>query len=154
MLFRSLRDVASTCEAAGDDRAAALTAARGRLAGWKKLRGAKKAAAARACGKDADALAATLTTQTCLPSPDAPGSTGVPECDAYIATLERYVQCAKVPVEAKQAVQQAIPQLLDGWKQLRDPGVAPEVRRATADACRQAAGALRQAAAQTGCTVP
>jgi hypothetical protein len=150
----ALADVASTCDAAGDDRAAALTRARARAAGWKKLRGARRRAAARTCRTDADQLAATLTTQTCLPGPGAPGSSGIPECDAYVTQIQRLAQCPQMPVAAKQAMQDAIAQTIQGWRGLGDAGVPAEARRAAAQACTQASQALRQAAASMGCPPP
>jgi hypothetical protein len=148
----ALADVESTCDAAGDARGEHLADARGKLGGWKKLRGKARKAASDACSKDADALTSSLVQQGCLPGAGGVG-TGVPECDAYVAILQRYAQCGALPVEAKQSLQQAVIQMADAWKGLRDPGVAPEARKAAADACKQASDALRQAAVAQGCSL-
>lgn len=149
----ALASVESTCDAAPNDtRGAHLADARGKLAGWKKLRGKPKAAAALACEKDSDALVSSLTQTGCLPAAGT-GGTGVAECDAYVAVLQRYAQCNALPVDAKQALLQAVGQMTDAWKSLRDPSVAPEARKAAADACRQAADALRESAKAQGCPI-
>jgi hypothetical protein len=148
----ALADVESTCDAAGEARAEHLTLARGKLAGWKKLRGKARKTASDACSKDADALASSLVQQGCLPGAGGV-CTGVPECDAYVAILQRYAQCGALPVEAKQSLQQAVMQMADAWKGLRDPSVAPEARKAAADACKQASDALRQAAQAQNCPI-
>ncbi len=152
--WMALATVESTCDAAGDARAAHLDDARGKLAGWKKLRGGKRKAADDACAKDAGELAAALGDNGCLPTVSAGGGlTGVPACDAYVGGVQRYAQCKNVPVEAKQALQQAITQMVEGWKMMREPGMPAEARKAAGDACKQALEALKQAATSVGCAI-
>ena len=145
--YVALASIEATCDAAGDQRAAHLTAARGKIAGWKKLAGKARKDAEQVCTKDADALAETLTKASCLPPAGRIGS-GVPECDAYIAVMQRFAQCSQLPVQSKQALLQAVSQMGDAWKNL-----PPESRQAAADACKQGADALRQSAAQLGCQI-
>lgn len=149
----ALATIESTCDAAGDTRTAHLDDAKGKAATWKKAKGKARTAAGDQCTKDATDLSASLTQNGCLPAAGgaALGGTGVPECDAYIATIQRYAQCPKVPVEAKQAIQQAIGQMAQGWAMLRDPAVSADARKAAADACKQAVDALKQSAAAMGC---
>jgi len=147
-------EVATTCDPEDELSRSGYAAARAKIAGWRALRGAKKDAAARTCRGDADKVAAALAARSCLPSPGAIGGSGIPECDAYLAEMQRLVQCPKFPVQAKQAMQQALAQAAQGWQALRDPSVPAESRRTAAQACTQATQALRQAAAQMGCPTP
>jgi hypothetical protein len=79
------------------------------------------------------------------------GVTGVAECDAYLAAFDRYMQCDKVPQQAKDASRSGIRQMKEGWAMLRDPDVPAEAKKAAADACKQATDALKQSARAMGC---
>ena len=138
----ALDDVAVTCHP--DDAAgrAAYRTARTHAASWKRLRGAKRRAMASTCGANADKVEAALVAQGCLPAPGTPGSTGVPECDAYLAAMQRVTQCPKLAVSARQAMRDAMGQLADSWRALQQPGVSDQARRAAASACTQATRAL------------
>jgi hypothetical protein len=77
--------------------------------------------------------------------------TGIPECDSYIRSMERYLQCDMVPQSARDAAKQGMDAMNAGW---RDMGEMPEdARKAAGDACRQAVDALRQGAQAMGCTL-
>jgi hypothetical protein len=121
---------------------------RGKLGAWKKLRGKAKATQADACGKDADALADALDQNGCFPKGGAVGGTGIAECDQYMQALQRFAQCNTVPVEAKQALQQAMSQMGNTWRSL-----SPEAKKAAADACKQGTDAIRSAAKAQGCPI-
>lgn len=82
------------------------------------------------------------------------GTTSVAACDAYVATLEVFLACDKVPPQAGDASRQAIAVMKDAWAQLRDPKVPAEARQAAADACLAGADALRDSAVQLGCPAP
>lgn len=83
-------------------------------------------------------------------SPD--GSTGVPECDAFMAMATTYMACDKVPAEARDAMKQALSQTAQSFAMLRDPSVPPEARKAAADGCTQGTDALKQSMTAMGCT--
>ena len=125
-----------------------LSDLRGKLGGWKKLRGKAKTAQADACTKDGDALADALDQNGCFPKGGAVAGTGIAECDQYMQALERFAQCNTVPVEAKQALQQAMSQMGSTWRSL-----SPEAKKAAADACKQGTDAIRTAAKAQGCPI-
>jgi len=79
------------------------------------------------------------------------GKTGVPECDAYLQAFDRYMQCDKVPQQARDASEDSIAQMRQAWAMLRDPKVPPEAKKAAADACKEAHEALKQSASAMGC---
>lgn len=81
----------------------------------------------------------------------APGSTGIAECDGYLATAEKFAKCDKLPKEAKDAQGQALEAAKAGWASLKDPNVPAEAKKAAADACKQSDDALKQAWTAAGC---
>ncbi len=81
------------------------------------------------------------------------GPTGVPECDEYLKTFDRYIACDKIPQAAIDANKEGIAQMKQGWAMLRDPNVPVEAKKAAGDACRQAVDALKQSAAAMGCSL-
>ena len=84
-------------------------------------------------------------------APAAAGSTGIAECDGYLATAEKFAKCDKLPKEAKDAQTQALEAAKTGWASLKDPNVPPEAKKAAADACKQSDDALQQAWKAAGC---
>jgi hypothetical protein len=151
----ALAAVESTCAAAGDSRGAHLDDARGKAAGWKKLRGKAKKAAADQCAADGATLAGALDGNGCLPRTFAigAGGTGVAACDAYVAGMQRFMMCKNLPIETKQAMQQTTAQMIESFKMMRDPGLPAEARQVAADACKQGLEAVRQSAAAMGCQI-
>jgi hypothetical protein len=143
----ALSSIEATCDAAGDGRDAHLSAARGKLASWKKLAGKARKDAEQACTKDGDAIAASLAQNGCLPAGGVAGS-GLPECDAYVGAMRRFSQCSQLPVQSKQSIEQALSQMGDTWRNL-----PPEGRQQAAEACKQGTDAIRQAAASMGCQI-
>ena len=81
----------------------------------------------------------------------AAGSTGIAECDGYLATAEKFAKCDKLPKEAKDAQTQALEAAKTGWASLKDPNVPAEAKKAAADACKQSDDALKQAWTAAGC---
>jgi hypothetical protein len=79
------------------------------------------------------------------------GSTGLPECDSYLSTAEKFAKCDKLPKEAKDAQMQALEAAKSGWASLKDPSVPAEAKKAAADACKQSDDALKQAWTAAGC---
>ena len=84
-------------------------------------------------------------------APAAAGSTGIAECDGYLATAEKFAKCDKLPKEAKDAQTQALEAAKTGWASLKDPNVPAEAKKAAADACKQSDDALKQAWTAAGC---
>jgi hypothetical protein len=86
------------------------------------------------------------------PAPEptaAAGSTGIPECDAYVATMDKYAKCDKIPADAKKAMVDAFEQGKQGWAALAN---APaETKTAAAGGCKTADDAAKQALTQLGC---
>ncbi|MCE9574507.1 MAG: hypothetical protein K8W52_15270, partial [Deltaproteobacteria bacterium] len=74
-----------------------------------------------------------------------------PACDAYLAGLERYLACDKVPEQARAAMRDSIDQLRQTWRGLSDASMPEEARRAASDACKQASDAIGQSASAMGC---
>jgi hypothetical protein len=105
---------------------------------------AKPAEAKPAEAKPADPAAAAAPAA-------APGSTGIAECDGYLATAEKFAKCDKLPKEAKDAQGQALEAAKAGWASLKDPNVPAEAKKAAADACKQSDDALKQAWTAAGC---
>ena len=70
-----------------------------------------------------------------------------PDCVAYVAILDRYAACAKLPAEARKAMQDVIVQLKHNWAGLGSAAMPPAV----GDACRQGTAAIQQGMASFGC---
>jgi beta-aspartyl-peptidase (threonine type) len=73
-------------------------------------------------------------------------STGIPECDDYIAAVEKLGRCDKLPQAARDAMQDGVDQQRESWKHLDSEG-----RRNSAQACRAGTDAIRQASSASGC---
>jgi hypothetical protein len=59
-----------------------------------------------------------------------------PECDAYIAAVDEYIHCSKVPAEARRGTLQGIEAMKQGWG---DPAtMSPEAIKQINDGCKQA----------------
>jgi hypothetical protein len=100
----------------------------------------------------ADAMNAIVARDAPPPAaPPSTGTTGVPECDEYIAAVDQYAACDKVPAEARDAVQQGSAQMRDALSPLKDPTVPAEARKAAAEGCAAARDALRQSMTAMGC---
>ena len=70
------------------------------------------------------------------------GGTGVPECDAYLRAVDRYLQCDKIPQEARDAMKDSIEQQREAFR---------AAGSAAADGCREASDAIKQTADAVGC---
>ena len=81
----------------------------------------------------------------------APAATGLPECDAYLATAEKFTKCDKIMKEQKDAQLQALEAAKTGWAALSNPAVTPEVKKAAADACKASDDAMKAATTGAGC---
>jgi hypothetical protein len=103
------------------------------------------APAARVAAADAAAPAA--------PAASAP-STGVAECDSYLAALDKYMTCSKIPQSARDAQAASSKQMRAAWNWSNLPEAS---RKAAQDAaksgCSQAHSALQQSGKALGCPV-
>jgi hypothetical protein len=78
-------------------------------------------------------------------------STGLAECDAYVAAMDKYMTCDKVPQSARDAAKQGLDAMKSGWANM---GQMPDdAKKAAGDACKQAVDALKQGAEAMGCTL-
>jgi hypothetical protein len=87
------------------------------------------------------------------PAGGAAASTGVPECDEYVAAIEKFTTCDKVPQAARDAQKQSLDAMKQGWASLSDPATPAEAKKAAADGCKTAVDALKQAATASGCAL-
>jgi hypothetical protein len=78
-------------------------------------------------------------------------STGLPSCDAYIAAMDRYLECDKIPQATRDAARQGMDAMKHGWGDVA--GLPKDVREQAEDACRQSLDALQQGATALGCTI-
>ena len=85
------------------------------------------------------------------PAPHAPWVTGIPGCDLYVAKMELYLQCPKVPQTARDGARQGLDAMKSAWAEMRS--MPPESIAAADDACRQAVDALVQGASALGCVI-
>jgi len=111
---------------------------------------------------DDSAMKADKPADTTTPPPTPPAdqaaapaggaaSTGLPECDAYVAAMDKYMACDKVPQSARDAAKQGLDAMKSGWANM---GTMPDdAKKSAADACKQAVDALKQGAESMGCTL-
>ena len=78
-------------------------------------------------------------------------ATGLAECDAYVAAMEKYLACDKVPQEARDGAKQGLDAMKSGWGDTA--GMPEEAKKAANDACKQAVDALKQGASAMGCEI-
>lgn len=81
----------------------------------------------------------------------AAAATGLAECDAYVAAMEKYLACDKVPQAARDGAKQGLDAMKSGWGDTA--GMPEEAKKAANDACKQAVDALKQGAEAMGCTL-
>jgi len=119
------------------------------IAGCQKQ---KEAADATATTETTATTAMTETTATTVAAAE---TTGVPECDAYLAAVDKYMACEKVPQAARDAQKQARDQMRSGWASWS--GLPEDSRKMAqanaATACTTALSSLKMAASASGCPV-
>lgn len=104
---------------------------------------------------DTGATMATDTAATTATTATNADSTGVAECDSYLAALDKYMQCDKVPQAVRDAQKQSAQQMRNSWSTWSS---LPEAsRKAAQDAaktsCTTALAALKQAATASNCPI-
>lgn len=80
-----------------------------------------------------------------------PSISGIPECDEYIAVMEKYVMCDQIPSSMRDSTRDSIREMADAWRSMA--GMDDETRRMAGDACRQAVTSIRSAADSMGCPI-
>jgi hypothetical protein len=76
-------------------------------------------------------------------------SSGIPECDEYLATAAKFAACDKLPAEAKDAQLKGVEAAKSSWAALKD---APaDAKKAAADSCKASNDGLKQAWTAAGC---
>ena len=94
------------------------------------------------------------TTETTATTTTAAESTGIAECDAYFAAIDKYMMCDKVPQVARDAQKQAREQMRAGWNWQGLPEESRKVAQDSAKAsCTTALTSLKVAASASGCPV-
>jgi hypothetical protein len=83
--------------------------------------------------------------------PAAAGSSGVPDCDAYLAALDKFLACDKVPEQAKAGAKAGSEQLKRALASLQGANVPASAKKAAADGCKQAISAIELGIKQMGC---
>ena len=79
------------------------------------------------------------------------GGSGLAECDTYVAAMEKYLACDKVPQAARDGAKQGLDAMKSSWGDTA--GMPEEAKKAANDACKQAVDALKQGAEAMGCTL-
>ena len=90
-----------------------------------------------------------VTPPPIAPPPGALPTTIEAACAGYLARMDRFMACDKVPKESRDAARQGIDAMKQAWTQAGQ--MPPEAQTAMADACKQAEDALAQAMTATGC---
>lgn len=85
------------------------------------------------------------------PSPATGGASGLADCDAYVALMDKYLSCDKVPQATRDASKQGLDAMKSGWANAA--GMPDDAKKAANDACKQAGDGLKQAATAIGCTL-
>ena len=122
------------------------------VAGCRKQEQAADATAATAATETTVTTETTATTATTVAAAE---TTGVPECDAYLAAVDKYMACEKVPQVARDAQKQARDQMRSGWASWSSlPEDSRKMAQANAaTACTTALSSLKVAASASGCPV-
>jgi len=79
------------------------------------------------------------------------GESGVPECDAYAAAMEKYVDCDEIAEPVKDSAKKGLVALRQTWPMLRDPSTPASAKAAARDACARAREELEASAKAQGC---
>src|SRR5262249_58318145 len=83
-------------------------------------------------------------------APAAKARTGVPECDSYLATFEKYAACDKLPPGRRENQQKALELARRGMAGLDSPNLPAETKAAAAKGCKDGEDAIK-ANAVPGC---
>jgi hypothetical protein len=78
---------------------------------------------------------------------------GLPECDAYMKTFQRFMQCEKVPQVSKDAFQKHFEATRQSWAALANPGFPTQTKKQYAEICKQGESTLQQSAKALDCAL-
>ncbi|CAN5913284.1 hypothetical protein BH11MYX2_BH11MYX2_09490 [soil metagenome] len=109
-----------------------------------------------------DCLAKSMSAGPVVPSPPAPaeatgqqadpipfsGSTGIPECDDYKATVDKLAACDKLPAATRSIMKDSLGQAMLAIRSLPADG-----KQSAATACVMGADGIKQSARAVGCDV-
>ncbi len=119
---------------------------------------AQMAQAAELAGQLMECIAKTeagpMTFEQPTPEPPAPpahGPIGIAGCDDYVAKMEAYVRCDRVPQAARDAARQGIEAMRQAWGDTTT--MSETSRQAAGDGCKAASAAIVEAAEAMGCTL-
>lgn len=79
------------------------------------------------------------------------GKTGIDECDQYVDAVMKYVECDKVPDQAREATKKGLEGMKKGWGDIDN--MPDEAKTAAADSCKTALDALQKGAEAIGCEI-
>ena len=85
------------------------------------------------------------------PAAGGAASTGMAECDEYVAAMEKYLACDKIPQETRDAAKQGVDAMKGSWANAS--ALPDDAKKQMADACKTAVDALKQGATALGCTL-
>lgn len=85
-----------------------------------------------------------------LPPDAASGFAGMPDCARYMAAIEAYASCDKLPAGSRDSMAGMVKSMRDSWTAIHDP----DAQRTANDACKSGDEAFRQAIASMGCVIP
>ncbi|MBN2716813.1 MAG: hypothetical protein JXX14_13260 [Deltaproteobacteria bacterium] len=83
--------------------------------------------------------------------PASTGLTGIPSCDRYVRTFEKYIKCEMIPVASRNAAKENVDAMKRTWVNFKD--LPEEGKKAAADGCTGATQALMQAAEAMNCNI-
>ncbi|MBT8495907.1 MAG: hypothetical protein KJO07_22880 [Deltaproteobacteria bacterium] len=78
-------------------------------------------------------------------------STGIEECDAYVAAVTKYVECDKVPDQARDATKKGLEQMQAGWANMDK--MPDDAKKQAGEGCKMAVDALKKGAEALGCEI-
>lgn len=85
------------------------------------------------------------------PQTPSAATTGEPACDDYVAKMERFLACDKVPADAREGGRMGLDAMRQSWGDLSQQ---PEAnRKAAADGCKVAADAIVESGKAMGCAM-
>ena len=94
------------------------------------------------------------TTTRITPAPAAAGSSGVAECDEYVATFEKFAKCDKAgpALEGLKAAAEAQKAAFASWGTM-DETAKKAAQAAAATTCKTASDGIKTTATSLGCTL-
>jgi hypothetical protein len=107
------------------------------------------ALACSACNKKDEASAAEPSAAT----GSSATSSGIPECDAYLAAVEKYMSCDKIPQATRDATKQGFESTKQSWAALKGSDVPEATKQAVVSGCKQGLDGMAQAAKAMGCEI-